>query len=82
MFRVGFGKTVRALGFWERALVSLLSFIAMVALLYWVGALYLANTKEVPEAGGVYTEGVAGQPRYVNPILSQTSDADADLVNT
>lgn len=77
---MGFSKTVRALGFWERALVSLLSLIAMIAFLYWVGALYLANTEQVPEAGGAYTEGVAGQPRYVNPILSQTSDADADLV--
>ena len=70
---MGFGKTVRALGFWERALVSLLSLIAIIAFLYWVGALYLANTEEVPEAGGAYTEGVAGQPRYVNPILSQTA---------
>ena len=41
---------------------------------------YVAETREVPEVGGQYVEGIAGQPRYINPILSQTSDADADLV--
>lgn len=37
-------------------------------------------TKPVPDFGGQYIEGVVAQPRYINPILSQTSDADADLV--
>lgn len=52
----------------------------MGALLFWLGALYIASTKPVPEQGGEYTEGIASQPRYINPILSQTSEADADLV--
>lgn len=34
----------------------------------------------MPDFGGQYIEGVVAQPRYINPILSQTSDADADLV--
>ncbi|MFA9262273.1 MAG: ABC transporter substrate-binding protein [Undibacterium sp.] len=37
-------------------------------------------TKVAPDFGGQYIEGVVAQPRYINPILSQTSDADADLV--
>ncbi|MEK7494290.1 MAG: ABC transporter substrate-binding protein, partial [Patescibacteria group bacterium] len=61
-------------------MVSVFSLIAAVALIFWVGALYIASTKAVPKAGGEYTEGIAAQPRYVNPILSQTSEADADLV--
>jgi peptide/nickel transport system substrate-binding protein len=69
-----------ALGFWEKALIVTLLIVAGGMLLYWMSALYAANTKEIPEQGGRHREGVAGQPRYINPILSQTSDADADLV--
>mgnify|MGYP001565053597 CR=1 FL=1 len=53
--------------------------IGIGALLFWLGALYMASTVPVPERGGEYTEGIAAQPRYINPILSQTSGADADL---
>ena len=48
--------------------------------MFWLGALYLTSTTAIPEAGGEYIEGIAAQPRYINPILSQTSEADADLV--
>ena len=70
----------RALGFWEKTLIVVLLLIAGGMFFYWVSALYTANTQETPEYGGRYREGIVGQPRYVNPILSQTSDADADLV--
>lgn len=29
--------------------------------------------------GGQYIEGIVGQPLYINPLLSQTSEADSDL---
>ncbi len=70
----------RALGFWEKTLIVVLLLIAGGMFVYWVSALYTANTQEIPEYGGRYREGIVGQPRYINPILSQTSDADADLV--
>ncbi|MBI2439574.1 MAG: peptide ABC transporter substrate-binding protein [Candidatus Moranbacteria bacterium] len=53
--------------------------VAFLALSFWLGALYFTSTKEVAEYGGEYAEGIAGQPRYINPILSQTSEADAAL---
>jgi peptide/nickel transport system substrate-binding protein len=53
--------------------------IAFGALVFWLSASYLALTKPVADYGGQYVEGVVAQPRYINPILSQTSDADADL---
>lgn len=53
--------------------------IAFGAFFFWLSAGYLAFTKPVPDYGGQYIEGVVAQPRYINPILSQTSDADADL---
>lgn len=47
---------------------------------FWVGSFYLNLTRPVPKVGGEYIEGIAGQPLYINPLLSQTSEADSDLV--
>lgn len=69
----------RALRLRDRILVLFFATIGLGALLFWLGALYVASTKSVPEYGGEYTEGLVSQPRYINPILSQTSEADADL---
>lgn len=63
----------------DRILVVIFACISLGALLFWLGALYVAATKVVPDYGGEYTEGIVSQPRYVNPILSQTSEADADI---
>lgn len=51
----------------------------VVSLVVWMGTFYFNMTKVVPKAGGQYIEGVVGQPLYVNPLLSQTSEADSDL---
>lgn len=40
---------------------------------------YLKNTKEVAAYKGEYAEGLVGQPRFINPVLSQTNDIDSDL---
>jgi peptide/nickel transport system substrate-binding protein len=38
-------------------------------------------TQDLPDYGGSFVEGVIGEPRHVNPLLSQASDADRDLVS-
>ncbi len=58
----------------------MLSIIALGALLFWIGAAYVISTKAVADFGGEYREGIASQPRYINPIIAQTSEADQDLV--
>jgi peptide/nickel transport system substrate-binding protein len=63
----------------DRILIAFFTISGVAALLFWLGAIYMASTVAVPKAGGEYTEGIAAQPRYINPILSQTSEADADL---
>lgn len=63
----------------DRILVLFFATVGLGALLFWLGALYVASTQVVPEYGGEYTEGLVSQPRYINPILSQTSEADADI---
>lgn len=40
----------------------------------------LSRTYLQPKVGGNYREGIVGQPRYINPVLSSTNDADRDLV--
>lgn len=60
-------------------LVSFLALIAVSAFLFWVFYAYLNVTKPIPKIGGDYTEGIVGQPLYINPLLSQSSEADADL---
>jgi len=64
----------------DKIIVSLFVATGLGALLFWLGAFYMVSTVPVPEAGGEYIEGIVAQPRYINPILSQTSEADADLV--
>jgi len=38
-------------------------------------------TRPAPEYGGTLIEGSVGQPRRINPLLSQANDADRDLVS-
>lgn len=41
--------------------------------------LYLVNTRTVPARGGEYREAIIGAPRFINPILAPTNDADRDI---
>lgn len=55
-------------------------FILMIAsLLTWLISFNLKDTVIVPNYGGSFKEGIVGSPQYLNPVLSQTSDADRDI---
>jgi len=41
---------------------------------------YFDKTEIAPAQGGVYIEGVLGNPRFINPVYAQISDVDRDLV--
>lgn len=72
-------RTVRSLPPRERALVFA-SALAVAGGTLWVVTMFVsATTTVVPDRGGTLTEGVVGQPRFVLPILAQTSDVDMDL---
>ena len=51
----------------------------VVSLVFWIVNIYRNLTVPIAKFGGEYSEGVVGQPMYINPILSQASDADSDL---
>ena len=58
-----------------------IAFIAIVLL--GVAMAYLAfniSTVTVPDYGGVYREGIVGNPNAINPVLSQSNPVDQDLV--
>ncbi|MEZ4638291.1 MAG: hypothetical protein R2856_25590 [Caldilineaceae bacterium] len=52
--------------------------IFLLTLLLGVTA-YNVSTELVPDRGGVFREGVAGNPQYVNPLLCHTHEIDQDL---
>jgi peptide/nickel transport system substrate-binding protein len=64
----------------EKLLILLLIIVSVIAASFWFGKIYLSMTEKIPEYGGSYTEGVIGQPMYVNPVLSKTNEADEGLV--
>ena len=64
----------------ERWLVRGFVFVMIASIVALFFNSYLLQTQSVPESGGKYTEGILGQPRYINPVLAQTNDADRDLV--
>ena len=70
---------MRMLSFREKVSVAVLFAIIVGALLWWATSVFRALTVEIPQRGGQYSEGIVGQPLYINPLISQTSEADADL---
>ena len=67
------------MSFREKLIVFVLIFVSLSNLFFWLGKIYLSSTKQVPEFGGTYTEGMVGQPIYVNPILAQTNETDSAI---
>ena len=58
----------------------LLAVVGIILLTFLMGATaYNVSTVLVPERGGVFREGVAGNPQYINPLLCHTHDIDRDL---
>jgi len=72
-------KIFQALSSRERLAVNALVLVVLLSLAVTVVGFYYHLTREIPIPGGQYTEGVVGQPIYVNPVLSVGNDADADL---
>ncbi|MBI3631394.1 MAG: peptidoglycan-binding protein [Candidatus Staskawiczbacteria bacterium] len=63
--------------------ITLLVFfvLALGSLTFLVANFYIQNTKVAPASGGTYTEGVIGQPRFINPIYGETNDIDRTLTD-
>ncbi len=65
----------------ERRWLAALALLAAASAAVLVGNFYVRNFPLAPVTGGEYTEGLVGSPRYLNPLLAQTNDVDADLTS-
>jgi len=63
----------------EKIAFCFFSFLVLLSCTLLLTSFYLKNTKVAPKNGGIYIEGVIGQPRFINPIYAN-SDVDRDLV--
>jgi peptide/nickel transport system substrate-binding protein len=63
----------------EKLIFFVLVLVSFIALIFWIGYAYFSFTEPIANFGGSYKEGMVGQPLYVNPLLSQTSEADISL---
>jgi peptide/nickel transport system substrate-binding protein len=52
--------------------------IFLISSILWLENFFNKNTVEVPIESGKYTEGIIGQPKFINPVISNT-DIDRDL---
>lgn len=64
----------------EKYVFGILCFLFFISSFIVIRVWYLNNTELGPSYGGEYIEAAIGTPRYINPILSSTNDADRDLV--
>ncbi len=63
----------------EKSIIIFFFILLILALAYLAYYLYNRNFESTPARGGVYTEGVIGYPRLVNPLYSNDRDIDSDL---
>ncbi len=63
---------------WQ-AIIALLGIALLVSLLGYLA--FSFTTVIVPDRGGIYVEGLAGNPQYINPILCQYNQVDSDLAS-
>jgi peptide/nickel transport system substrate-binding protein len=52
---------------------------ATVALLFLGGYDYIFLRVPAPAEGGIYTEGIVGEPRYINPAIAAANEVDRDI---
>ena len=65
----------------ERIVFLVLVALAFISATYLAISFYINNTKIAPAYSGTYTEGVVGQPRFINPIYGETNDVDRTLID-
>lgn len=65
----------------RREFYTVLALLAAVILsgTGWIWYWYVQSTVVIPRSGGNYSEALAGEPQFINPILISTNDVDRDL---
>lgn len=63
----------------ERWLLRLSFIFIIISLLFISVRFYTNNLKLIAVAGGTYSEGLIGAPKYINPLYANISDVDHDI---
>ncbi len=71
-------QLIKALTKRERAVFLTSTAVFTIAVAVFGVYLFTAKTVEAPAHGGVWKEGIVGQPVFINPVISNT-DADQDI---
>jgi len=71
--------TLRQLSEKEIKTILVWLFLAVASFSFLAGYDYWALRTPSPNAGGSYSEGVVGEPRYINPVLASANEVDKDL---
>jgi peptide/nickel transport system substrate-binding protein len=65
----------------ERYLVAAFLLVFVSSLLSLPFTVFYHYTRAMPDYGGSFSEGIVGEPHYINPLLSQNNDVDRDMVS-
>lgn len=71
----------KVLGKNEKRALFIFAILTAVSLFFLSINFYINNTKIAPAFGGTYSEGIVGQPRFINPIYGETNDVDRTLID-
>lgn len=64
----------------RRTILGALGVIVLSSIVW--GSLYVVGHRvEIPAVGGDYTEGLVGEPQFINPLYAIQSDVDQDLAS-
>ena len=63
----------------ERYFIIGFAILAILSCSSWIIVHRLNTTVVAPAYGGSFSEGIVGNPQYINPILSQANDSDRDV---
>ncbi len=71
-------RTFRILSRTEKVILVSLVVILLADIVFGINRFYINHTRSMPTFGGTYSEGIFGEPRFINPALAQTQ-TDKDL---
>jgi len=78
--RAQWGQFLKTLTKEEKNIFSVFLFLTVISLSFLSINFYFQNTEILPAFGGNYSEGLVGQPEFLNPIYGMSNDVDRDLI--
>jgi peptide/nickel transport system substrate-binding protein len=63
----------------EKIVIRIASGILLITLASLLINVYWNSSEHTAKAGGSYTEGLIGSPRYINPLFASANDTDLDI---